>query len=68
MDDRRSGIVIGLASALLFGLGAPVSKLLLPNAGPLPLAGLFCNGEIGPIGVRPFLHGFTASLALVVRK
>ena len=44
MDERRTGILIGLASALLFGLGAPVSKLLLPHAGPLPLAGLLYLG------------------------
>jgi small ligand-binding sensory domain FIST len=36
--------------------------------GAFPLTGLFCNGEIGPIGARPFLHGFTASLALVIQK
>ena len=34
--------------------------------GPLPIAGLFCNGEIGPVGGTPFVHGFTASLALFV--
>lgn len=28
------------------------------------LAGMFCAGEIGPIGGRSFLHGFTASIAL----
>jgi small ligand-binding sensory domain FIST len=28
------------------------------------LAGFFCGGEIGPVGGRPFLHGFTATLAL----
>ena len=27
-------------------------------------AGFFCAGEIGPVGGQPFLHGFTASLAL----
>ncbi len=32
--------------------------------GPIPLAGCFCAGEIGPVGGRNFLHGFTASLAL----
>jgi small ligand-binding sensory domain FIST len=32
--------------------------------GPVPLAGAFCAGEIGPIGGRNFLHGFTASLAV----
>jgi small ligand-binding sensory domain FIST len=28
------------------------------------LAGFFCAGEIGPVGGRPFLHGFTATLAV----
>jgi small ligand-binding sensory domain FIST len=32
--------------------------------GPVPLAGAFCAGEIGPVGGRNFLHGFTASIAL----
>jgi small ligand-binding sensory domain FIST len=32
--------------------------------GPLPLAGFFAQGEIGPIGRQNFVHGFTASLAL----
>jgi small ligand-binding sensory domain FIST len=30
----------------------------------IPAAGLFCNGEIGPVGGRSFLHGFTATMAL----
>jgi small ligand-binding sensory domain FIST len=34
--------------------------------GPLGLAGFFCNGEIGPVGEKNFLHGYTASLALFV--
>ena len=32
--------------------------------GPLPTAGAFCAGEIGPVGGRNFLHTYTASLAL----
>jgi small ligand-binding sensory domain FIST len=32
--------------------------------GDIPLAGFFCNGEIGAVGPRNFLHGFTASLAV----
>lgn len=65
----------GASAALLFAcngrgtglFGAPdhdagtVREVL----GPLPLAGLFCNGEIGPVGAATFLHGFTASLALL---
>ena len=30
-----------------------------------PLAGMFCAGEIGPVGDRSFLHEFTASVALL---
>ena len=29
-----------------------------------PIAGMFCAGEIGPVGPRNALHGFTASVAL----
>jgi small ligand-binding sensory domain FIST len=28
------------------------------------LAGFFCGGEIGPVGGRSFLHGFTATMAV----
>ena len=28
------------------------------------VAGFFCAGEIGPVGGKPFLHGFTATLAV----
>lgn len=35
--------------------------------GPLPLAGMACAGEIGPIAGQNHLHGFTASLALFPR-
>lgn len=36
--------------------------------GPDGLAGFFCNGEFGPVGQKNFLHSFTASLALFVKK
>jgi small ligand-binding sensory domain FIST len=32
--------------------------------GDLPTAGFFAAGELGPIGQKNFLHGFTASIAL----
>lgn len=32
--------------------------------GARAVAGLFCAGEVGPVGSRSFLHGFTASVAL----
>ncbi|HEX2027826.1 MAG TPA: FIST C-terminal domain-containing protein, partial [Nitriliruptorales bacterium] len=31
------------------------------------VAGVFCAGEIGPVGDRSFVHGFTASLAVFER-
>ena len=40
----------------------------LGQARELPMTGLFCAGEIGPIGGRPLLHGFTASLGLIVPR
>ena len=32
--------------------------------GRIPIAGFFAAGEMGPIGGKSFLHGFTASIAL----
>jgi small ligand-binding sensory domain FIST len=48
----------------LFGHPDHDTALIDERIGPVPLAGAFCAGEIGPIGGRNFLHGFTASLAL----
>jgi small ligand-binding sensory domain FIST len=36
--------------------------------GSLPVAGFFAQGEIGPVGGRNFLHGYTASMALFAEK
>lgn len=44
------------------------AALVQDKLGPFGLTGFFCNGEIGPIGKKSFLHGYTASLALFVRK
>jgi small ligand-binding sensory domain FIST len=44
------------------------ARLVQQYFGPMGLAGFFCNGEIGPVGNRNFLHGYTASLALFVKK
>jgi small ligand-binding sensory domain FIST len=52
----------------LFGQPNHDAKKVQQRFGPVGLAGFFCNGEIGPIGEKNFLHGFTASLALFVKK
>jgi small ligand-binding sensory domain FIST len=52
----------------LFGRPNHDAQSVQGRFGPIGLTGFFCNGEIGPIGDKSFLHGFTASLALFVKK
>jgi small ligand-binding sensory domain FIST len=52
----------------LFGTPDHDARTVSEEFGPIPLAGFFCNGEIGPVGGQTYLHGFTASLALFVPK
>jgi small ligand-binding sensory domain FIST len=43
-------------------------RLIQQYLGPVPAAGFFCAGEIGPVGGTNFLHGFTNSMALFYAK
>jgi small ligand-binding sensory domain FIST len=52
----------------LFGRANHDAEMIQERLGPLGLSGFFCNGEIGPVGEKNFLHGYTASLALFVKK
>jgi small ligand-binding sensory domain FIST len=62
------------AGALLFTCNGRGSRLfsapdhdvavLHDSFGPIPVAGFFAMGEIGPIGGQNFVHGFTASIAI----
>lgn len=52
----------------LFGRPSHDSEMIQTYFGPTGVAGFFCNGEIGPVGDKNFLHGFTASVALFVKK
>ena len=52
----------------MFGESHHDARLITQEFANMPLAGLFCSGEIGPVGTRSFLHGFTASLALIVKR
>jgi small ligand-binding sensory domain FIST len=40
------------------------ARALAEAVGSPALAGFFCGGEIGPVGGRAFLHGFTATAAV----
>jgi small ligand-binding sensory domain FIST len=66
----------GAAGALLFtcnGRGSHMFTLpdhdaaAIDDALGVPAAGFFCAGEIGPVGGRNFLHGFTATMAVFPR-
>jgi len=48
----------------LFGTPDHDAGIVSESLDGAPLAGMFCAGELGPIGGRSFLHGFTASVVL----
>jgi small ligand-binding sensory domain FIST len=48
----------------LFGVPDHDAKVINAHVDGGATAGMFCAGEVGPIGDRSFLHGFTASILL----
>lgn len=52
----------------LFGVPDHDAGVIAEVLGPVPTAGMFCAGEVGPVAGRSFLHGYTASLALFTRR
>jgi small ligand-binding sensory domain FIST len=48
----------------MYGAAHHDIKAVQESLGPVPAAGFFCNGEIGPVGQRVFIHGFTSVLGL----
>ena len=52
----------------LFGTPSHDARMINEVFGGVPLAGFFCNGEIGPVGGKPFVHGYTASIAVIRPK
>jgi small ligand-binding sensory domain FIST len=43
------------------------ARLVADALGTESVAGFFCGGEIGPVGGKAFLHGFTATLAVFLQ-
>jgi small ligand-binding sensory domain FIST len=81
-DDLRNALAGGLAGATAAGalvftcngrgralFNAPDhdARLVSDAVAGGGLAGFFCGGEIGPVGGRAFLHGFTATLAVFLQ-
>jgi small ligand-binding sensory domain FIST len=48
----------------MFGSAGHDAGALADEIGGAPAAGFFCAGEIGPVGRRSFVHGFSTSVAL----
>ncbi len=42
-------------------------RLIHEILGPIPVAGFFAMGELGPVGGQNFIHGFTASIVVFER-
>ncbi|MBK5288672.1 MAG: histidine kinase, partial [Acidimicrobiia bacterium] len=47
-----------------FGVANHDASAVADLLGPIPVAGAFCAGEIGPVGPANHVHGFTASVAI----
>jgi small ligand-binding sensory domain FIST len=65
-DEARGALLFSCngRGERFFGEPSHDAGVLDQLLGPLPVAGMFCAGELGPVGGRSFLHAFTASLAL----
>lgn len=48
----------------LYGEPDHDSRVAAEQLGPVPLGGFFCNGELGPVLGRTFLHGYTSAFGL----
>ncbi len=52
----------------LYGQAGFDSQLFHRYLKNIPLAGFFCNGEIGPVGGNTFLHGYTSVFGICRSK
>jgi small ligand-binding sensory domain FIST len=68
-DSAASGLLLFACNGRGRGLfGEPdrdIRTLQASLAAAAPCAGMFCAGEVGPVGEKNFLHGHTASIAII---
>ena len=68
-DERAAGALLFACNGRgrgLFGVAdRDLGTLQTALGGNVPVAGMFCAGEIGPVGPRNLLHGHTAAIAIV---
>jgi small ligand-binding sensory domain FIST len=76
LNRAKSEIAAPPAGALLFTCNGRGTRMfsqrdhdaatIAQALGEIPLAGFFAQGELGPIGQQNFIHGFTASIGLLL--
>lgn len=67
-DGRAGAAILFACNGRGRGLyGRPDGDIAVIQAvlGGVPAGGMFCAGELGPVGERNFLHGHTASLVIL---
>jgi len=66
-DHRAQGALVFTCNgrgARFFGEPHHDAMVITEALGTIAIGGMFCAGEIGPVGTANFVHGFTASVAL----
>lgn len=68
-DSAAAGVLLFACNGrgrMLFGDGdRDITTVQSALGGAVPATGMFCAGEIGPVGAKNFLHGHTASIAIL---
>ena len=49
----------------LYGSPSHDTRTIREYFNDVPVGGFFCNGEVGPVGGRTYLHGYTSAMALI---
>jgi small ligand-binding sensory domain FIST len=69
LDTRAEAALVfscnGRGSNLYNRPNGDIQPLQSALGGAVPAAGFFCAGEIGPVGEKNYLHGHTASIAII---
>lgn len=74
LEQHRERQAAGPHAALLFSCNGRGTRLfpephhdaaaIQQELGPVPLAGFFAQGELGPVAGKNYIHGYTASIVL----
>jgi small ligand-binding sensory domain FIST len=65
-NEPRAGMLVSCCGRGRDFYGKPDHdiKAIQLAQGPIPITGFFANGELGPVGFKNFVHGYTSSLVI----